>query len=102
MLLQDWESFLKVCFTGKNKTMRSLFTLKTVLARTKPPDSHIAPDVWKETVVALLDGAGLTTARANAMTLQQFLTLYRAFVAAGTRFRSFEPAVVQSDDNDAE
>ena len=105
--------------------MRALFSLKSVLLRTQPSNAMastvsrsvaafadgtpITPtntaaasgvDVgWRESVLHTLESTGMSACRANATSLQQFVTLYRALKAAGARFL---PADSDADDGDAD
>ena len=79
---QTWDSFLKLCFTGKNKTMRSLWGLRVVVTRTQPPEWP-ADAPWRDRLLAIVDSTGLSAQRANAMSLHEFLSLYRALRAGG-------------------
>jgi len=90
---EDWDSFLRILFASKNKTLR------TVLTRSKPAvlrltllrrDVIISTDKemekTKEDIESVLNDTETTSLRANAMTLSQFRTLYDALLLKGFRF----------------
>ena len=91
---QAWDAFLKLCFSGKNKTMRSLFGIKAMATRTQP-ETIVDPSQWRDALLACVESSGLSSHRANAMTLQEFLSLYRALLSAGA---VFQPDDLSSDE----
>jgi 18S rRNA (adenine1779-N6/adenine1780-N6)-dimethyltransferase len=105
----EWDALLRVCFSGKNKTLRSLFGGKTVLAALArrrwgappappPGDAVVATAAGaaarselagaRADVLAVLAALGGEKWRANAMPIDAFRALYEALTAAGFRFRA--------------
>jgi 18S rRNA (adenine1779-N6/adenine1780-N6)-dimethyltransferase len=106
----EWDALLRVCFSGKNKTLRSLFSGKTVLAalarrrvgapRVPAPagegDGVVATAAGaavrselaaaRADVLAVLAATGAETWRANAMPIEAFKTLHEGLRGAGFRF----------------
>jgi 18S rRNA (adenine1779-N6/adenine1780-N6)-dimethyltransferase len=90
---EDWDSFLRVLFASKNKTLRTVLTrskpavLRLTLLRrdvTKSTDKEM--EKTKEDIESVLNDTETTSLRANAMTLSQFRTLYDALLLKGFRF----------------
>lgn len=99
---------LRDCFTGKNKTLRSLFLRRSFAARclfreqapvtpaqasvrraTSTGRSGLDPadiERMRERLAAVLDAAGVAQQRPNAMPLEAFLQLYGAARDMGLRW----------------
>ncbi|CAE7246262.1 DIM1 [Symbiodinium sp. KB8] len=114
--MQEWDAMLKRCFSGRNKTLRSLFSSKYLLAAleaqrqavqatlraaqanhqpetTRAAAASAAATIQKMShldaralILVTLDRAGLLASRANAMPVTDFFKLYHAFHQAGLWF----------------
>ncbi len=101
--LQAWNNFLKICFSGKNKTMHALLTIKAVVGKLRPtPPADMGSDSpviqqHREAIERVLQETGLSAARSNAMQCSQFVALFRGLQSIGC---TFPHEVEESDDDD--
>jgi 18S rRNA (adenine1779-N6/adenine1780-N6)-dimethyltransferase len=100
----EWNSMLKLCFQGKNKTMRSLFGIRAVGARLEAARELVTAQgggtvkellPLKDVLLGVLEERSLSQKRANAMTPEDFYDLYSGMHGEGIWFAPSRYAPVQ-------
>jgi 18S rRNA (adenine1779-N6/adenine1780-N6)-dimethyltransferase len=85
----EWDGMVRICFSRKNKTIRSLFNNKHVLEMLEKNYStfcslnsvtdRVPPAEFKEFVMTTLEEAGVSDLRSAKLTQDHFLSLLAAF-----------------------
>ena len=84
-----WENTLRLVFSGRNKTLRSMFAKAGTAARVMPTgQSHHCVADPAAALAQVLDRTQLSDHRVNAMTLEQLVQLHTALADSGICFSS--------------
>ena len=97
----EWDGLLRICFSRKNKTLGALFrqsgtvsmlreNYKTWLALHPPASGGVTPlpeaDVFKESMIAILEGLGMVEKRSQKLSIDDFLSILVAFNTQNIHF----------------
>ncbi|EAN31827.1 ribosomal RNA small subunit methyltransferase A [Theileria parva strain Muguga] len=90
----EWDGMIRICFSRKRRTLRSLFKKQSVLSilesnyKSWCTINNKVPVVkpFKEFVIEILEGSGLAERRSITVSIAEFLKLLLAFNEVGIHF----------------